>query len=179
MKSSLTAIDPLEPWVDYGCRSLSNFSAELNGMVANLTLIKHQHEMESFGNLRRIVSKIPPLLGEDWARHVYSLQPVKPTMITLAFLLEELIVARNIVGLRNSSLGPTTQQTVERPRRPNVFKSTATRPPHIPAKCPCCDGRHDLPTCRQFQGLPVERRAEVPKLNLSQREDQYRICCIL
>ena len=86
-------------------------------------------------------------------------------MITVADWLEGLIAARNVIGLRTNPLGPTAQQTVERPRRPNVFNTTTTRPSNAPEKCPCCDGRHDLPKCRQFQGLPVERRAEIAKLN--------------
>ena len=165
MESSLAAIDALWPWRDYDYRSLSNLSAELNGIVANLTLVKDHHEVESVGNLRRTVAKMPPRLTEDWARHVYSLRPVKPTMITLADWLEGLLAARNVIGLRTNPLGPAAQQTVERPRRPNVFNSTTTRPPNAPEKCPCCDGRHYLLKCRQFQGLPVERRAEIAKLN--------------
>ena len=128
VETSLTGIDALQPWGEHDYNGLSHFSAELNGILANLTLVKEQHEAESAGNLRRLVAIMPPKLTDDLGKHVYSLRPQKPTMIVLADWLDSLLAARNLIGLGTNAPRPAKVQATDRPRRQNVYNTTSTEP---------------------------------------------------
>ena len=164
VETSLAAIDALQPWRDHDYNGLSHFSAELNGILANLTLVKEQHEVESAGNLRRLVAILPPKLTDDWGKYVYSLRPQKPTMIVLADWLDSLLAARNLIGLSTNAPRSAKVQAADRQKRQNVYNTTSSDPTGSAVNkqvttCPCCNGQYKLATCKQFQGLPVERRA--------------------
>ena len=112
-------------------------------MVADVT------EINSAGNLRILVSKMPPRLIDQWGRHVYGLLPDKPTMVSLADWLDEIITSQNLVG-RPIGVNTEKQKTAVHPKRPNVFAITdcetvvgalTTHP------CSCCQRHHDLTDC--------------------------------
>ena len=157
IEAAHAAIDALPFWKDYDYAGLRHFSSELNGILGNLRMVGGDLEIACSRNLRRLVVKMPPRLADEWGDHLFKILPQKATLTTLADWLDGKLASRYVIGKVNNFKQEKPTATFY-PR--NVF-STSTSASIVDTaatSCLCCHGHHNLSSCSQFQGLPIEKR---------------------
>ena len=161
----------LQPFKDSDFHALRNFAANLHSVVATLQLGGYGMELHSNSTLSQLVSKLPPVLRSRWGEKSWAMQPNLPTVVDFDTWLDNVSMAEFCVRADASYSQQQSTQPPTRPHReassdksrrhprPAVFTTTTT-----PA-CPVCKANHHLKDCKQFKGLPVEKRVVVVKEN--------------
>ena len=147
---------------------LRSFSADLHSIVATLKLGGYGMELHSHTTLSQLVAKLPPMLKSRWGERSWAMQPTLSTVEDLDQWLDGVAMAEQSIraGQTDVERHRPGKQTENRGHR-NVFNiTTGNRSPA--SKLSCCPGcnstyQHHLKDCRQFKGVPVERRAQIVK----------------
>ena len=123
-------------------------------------LTKHGYvgDLESSENLRKVVTKLPRELKRDWAEHIMSMEPDRPTLVDLEKWLEKQVrIALNFAAVSDEKMQPQRRQANVKvqssPVKRTLLASTVV-------SCTLCAKEHKLWQCDTFRDMAVDDRAQ-------------------
>lgn len=157
----------LQAFKDNDYKAMRSFSSTLHSVVATLRLGGYGMELHSTATLAQLVAKLPPSLRSRWGIYSYGLRAL-PTVGDLDQWLDYMTMAESSVRTNGAS---HEEQTGADKNDKSKNKNQNKRGNGLPAgvfgtsalACPLCEGKHGLPTCKQFKQLTPDKRAELVK----------------